>query len=300
MINKVEERKSDLRNTTVMEVILAVIIVLLCFIYLKDQDLFAIKDSVTILEKKINEQSQQIENLETKNKELLKENRSLKKEIVLLKEENDRLRTMISAKPGPKDLKKQVLDLSAELDQLKQDMKELKKENKRLKTKNQKLISDNKRLTAENKALALAAKDKEELLKYIAQLELDIAALEEELLEIKGPADGKGEGLPRCEVSGEPNRIGQIKKSTQGLFSFSPRGNTAFQRQAMQIPGVKDLMRDSPFTMQQFERSATKILNHGSKQVPACLYVMGIDPNSAISLGELQKIEQYFYKDVRK
>ena len=298
MINKVEERKSDLRNTTVMEVILAVIIVLLCFIYLKDQDLFAIKDSVTILEKKINEQSQAIEDLETKNKEIIKENRDLKNKIKILNEQNERLKTMISAKPGPKDLKTQVLNLSAELDKLKQDMEELIKENKRLKSENQKLIADNKKLTTENKVLALAAKDKEELLKYIAQLKLDIAALEEELREIKGP--GTGEGLPRCEVNGEPNRIGQIKKLPQGKFSFSPRGTPAFQKEALQIPGVKDLMRDSPFTMQQFERSATKVLNHSSKQVPKCRYVMGIDPNSAISLGELQKIEQYFYKDVRK
>jgi hypothetical protein len=299
MINKVEERKSDLRNTTVMEVILAVIIVLLCFIYLKDQDLFAIKDSVAILENKISEQSQKIKILEIENTELKKENRRLEKELSDAKTRIKQLKLMISSHPDG-DAKNRLDDLTTKVNELKSEIEKLRKENKNLKQKNQKLIADNKVLTAVNKALALAAKDKEELLKYIAQLELDIAALEEELQEIKGPADGKGEGLPRCEVSGEPNRIGQIKKSTQGLFSFSPRGNTAFQRQALQIPGVKDLMRDSPFTMQQFERSATKVLNHGSKQVPACLYVMGIDPNSAISLGELQKIEQYFYKDVRK
>ena len=104
------------------------------------------------------------------------------------------------------------------------------------------MIADNKKLTSENKALALAAKDKEELIKYIAQLELDIAALEEELREIKGHGDGEGEGLPRCEVNGEPNRIGQIKKLPQGKFSFSPRGTPAFQKEALQIPGVKDLI----------------------------------------------------------
>lgn len=299
MINKVEERKSDLRNTTVMEVILAVIIVLLCFIYLKDQDLFAIKDSVAILEKKISEQSQEIQNLEIENTKLKKENRQLEKELSDAKMRIEQLKLMISAQPDG-DAKNRIDDLTTKVRELKSEIEKLREDNQKLKQENEKLISDNKRLNAENKALALAAKDKEELLKYIAQLELDISALEEELKEIKGPADGKGEGLPRCEVSGEPNRIGQIKKSTQGLFRFSPRGNTAFQRQALQIPGVKDLMRDSPFTMQQFEMSATKVLNHGSKQVPACLYVMGIDPNSAISLGELQKIEQYFYKDVRK
>ena len=36
MLNKAEERKSDLRNTTVMEVIIAVIIMLLLVIYYKD------------------------------------------------------------------------------------------------------------------------------------------------------------------------------------------------------------------------------------------------------------------------
>ena len=207
---------------------------------------------------------------------------------------------MISAKPTIGNLQNEIIDLTAELDKLRSDIKKLAEDNQKLKQENERLISDNKRLSAENKALALAAKDKEELLNYIAQLELDIAALEEELLEIKGPADGKGEGLPRCEVSGEPNRIGQIKKLPQGRFSFSPRGKTTFQREALQIPGIKDLMRYSPFTMQQFERSATKVHKHGLAQNTPCLYVMGVDPDSAISLRELKKIEQYFYKDVRK
>ena len=204
---------------------------------------------------------------------------------------------MISAKPGPKDLKTQVLDLSAELDKLKQDMEELKKENKRLKTENQDLSAKNDMLIAENKALKLATKDKEELLKYIAQLKRDIAALEKELKEIKG---GDGEGLPRCEVNGEPNRIGQIKKLPQGGFSFTLRGVPAFQKEALKIPGVKELMRASPFTMQQFERSAGKISKHGADQVTPCLYVMGVDPDSGISVRELQQIEHYFYKDLRK
>ena len=63
MINKSEERKSDLRNTTVMEVILAVIIVLLCFIYVKDQDLFHTKNSVSILEKQVVEQKKKLKEL---------------------------------------------------------------------------------------------------------------------------------------------------------------------------------------------------------------------------------------------
>ena len=89
--------------------------------------------------------------------------------------------------------------------------------------------------TSENKALALAAKDKEELIKYIAQLELDIAALEEELREIKGHGDGEEDTT--CEVNGEPNRIEQIKKPPQGKFSFSPRAHRLSKR--LQIPGVR-------------------------------------------------------------
>lgn len=300
MINKAEERKSDLRNTTVMEVILAVIIVLLCFIYLKDKDLFAIKDSVAILETKVSKQAIKIEELERENQKITKENRKLKKELEKEKELVKQLKQMISAKPTIGNMQNQIIDLTAELNKLKLDNQKLATDNQKLKQENKQLKSDNKRLIAENKMLTFAAKDKKEFLKYIAQLELDIAALEEELKKIKGPADGKGEGLPRCEVNGEPNRIGQIKKSSQGLFSFSPRGNTAFQRQALQIPGVKDLMRDSPFTIQKFEKLASKIHKHSSQQVPKCLYVMGVDPDSAIRLGELQKIEQYFYKDVRK
>ena len=52
--------------------------------------------------------------------------------------------------------------------------------------------------------------------------------------------------------------------------------------------------------MRQFDVAASKILKYAQQQVPECLYVMGFDPESDITLSEMLKFEQYFYKDVRK
>ena len=76
MNSKVEERKNDLRNTTVLEVILAVIIILLCVVYIKDTEK---KD----LEKNYLEQ---VEFLKSENESLLKNIRELQNQTIHAKE----------------------------------------------------------------------------------------------------------------------------------------------------------------------------------------------------------------------
>ena len=78
MHSKVEERKNDLRNTTVLEVILAVIIILLCVVYMKDVDIKTLEKSK---EAQILELTNENKVLIEKNRALKKENRQLKKEV---------------------------------------------------------------------------------------------------------------------------------------------------------------------------------------------------------------------------
>lgn len=75
MHTKVEERKNDLRNTTVLEVILAVIIILLCVVYIKDAEQKTIEQSYI---KRLSE--------------LQSENSILKEEIKYFREENKKLK----------------------------------------------------------------------------------------------------------------------------------------------------------------------------------------------------------------
>ena len=82
---KVEERKNDLRNTTVLEVILAVIIILLCVVYTKQIE-------IKTLEKN---HAQQILDLQSENAKLYAEVRNLKRENNKLKDEIKRLERKI-------------------------------------------------------------------------------------------------------------------------------------------------------------------------------------------------------------
>lgn len=86
MHSKAEERKNDLRNTTVLEVILAVIIILLCVVYIKDTT----HKNVQIRNKA------EIEKLKDKIEELVAENFKLSDEIRGLKKDKRELEDEIS------------------------------------------------------------------------------------------------------------------------------------------------------------------------------------------------------------
>lgn len=88
MQSKAEERKNDLRNTTVLEVILAIIIILLCVVYIKDINLKGTDAENEELKIKIEE-------LIAENFRLSDENRGLKKEIREFKNEINRLKRKI-------------------------------------------------------------------------------------------------------------------------------------------------------------------------------------------------------------
>lgn len=116
MHTKVEERKNDLRNTTVLEVILAVIIILLCVVYIKDT------------EKKTMEKNhlEQLSELQSENAILKGDIHNLRKENNELKDEVQRLERKIKRykpkSPGEagalEKAEQEIVDLEKELKQL--------------------------------------------------------------------------------------------------------------------------------------------------------------------------------------
>ena len=116
MHTKVEERKNDLRNTTVLEVILAVIIILLCVVYIKDT------------EKKTMEKNyiERLSELQSENSVLKKEIKNLREENKKLKDDVERLERKIKRyrprSPGEasalEKAEKEITDLEVKLQQL--------------------------------------------------------------------------------------------------------------------------------------------------------------------------------------
>lgn len=94
MLGKSQERKVDLRNASVLEVIIAVIIVLVIFIYGNDLD-FA--DQVDAFQDRIAMLIKERDGLSKDLKSKISENRALKKSNRELREENDFLRQFVSA-----------------------------------------------------------------------------------------------------------------------------------------------------------------------------------------------------------
>lgn len=119
MYSKVEERQNDLRNTTVLEVILAVIIILLCVVYIKDTE---IKD----MEKNY---IQKIEKLQEQNKMLLEERRELRKDNRKLRSEIERLERKIKRLTAKKPGATRYDAYEDEITELEAEIKRLKAEN---------------------------------------------------------------------------------------------------------------------------------------------------------------------------
>tara|TARA_B100000676_G_scaffold213101_1_gene209508 strand:- start:576 stop:1325 length:750 start_codon:yes stop_codon:yes gene_type:complete len=131
MFSRAEERKSDLRNTTVMEVIVAVIVVLLFVIYFKDskfkeQTAFYAAE-VSRLEVLLKEESNRV-------KELRRENSDLKEKIEGLAAQVARLKKLIGSKGGAttSDLLKEIDRLENKLKFAEAEINKLKSEIKRL------------------------------------------------------------------------------------------------------------------------------------------------------------------------
>ena len=131
MFSRAEERKSDLRNTTVMEVIVAVIVVLLFVIYFKDskfkeQSAFYASE-VSRLEALLKAETQKV-------RELRRENSDLKDRIKGLEAQVVRLKKLIrpTGDTDPSDLIELIEELENKLKFANAEIKRLKSEIKRL------------------------------------------------------------------------------------------------------------------------------------------------------------------------
>ena len=113
---KVEERKNDLRNTTVLEVILAVIIILLCVVYIKDTEKKTMEKNYI---ERISELQSENSILREDNKKLLKENKKLKVEIERLERKIKRYRPRSPGEASALEkAEKEIKDLENRLQQL--------------------------------------------------------------------------------------------------------------------------------------------------------------------------------------
>jgi len=128
MLNKAEERKSDLRNTTVMEVIIAVIIILLLVIYYKDTKALS---SQEFYESQIVDLQDQNALLKKENREFKSELRELKKELEFERAKVQRLEKMF----GPGGVPEGVEVLATQMDLLNTENRRLHKDIERLKKK---------------------------------------------------------------------------------------------------------------------------------------------------------------------
>ena len=131
MFSRAEERKSDLRNTTVMEVIVAVIVVLLFVIYFKDSKF---KEQTAFYAAEVARLEIQLRDETKKVLELRRENRELKDKIERLDAQVARLKKIIGGKGGAtaSDLLREIASLEnklkfaeAEIDRLRSEIRRL-------------------------------------------------------------------------------------------------------------------------------------------------------------------------------
>lgn len=283
MLAKNEERKHDLRNTTVMEVIIAIIIVLLCVILFKDNN---IKDFI----KNEDLLNQQVKDLKEENQKLRSEVLELKNilrdknaEIELLQ---NRLERRNPKKPGEPDEDENKDEIIYNLE----------KENILLKNKIIELNDIIKELQIEITLLKAQVENfgidrsKDDLLKRIKELEAELQKLKN-----KYGDDGKG-GIdkPSCEkdANGKIISIGTLKKSgSDVIFKINPNVSTSFK----ELSFVQDLTRTYKYSFSYFLSKSKQIRRFADDQKTPCVYFLTIN-QVEWSGSDLQKIENYFYK----
>lgn len=137
MLPKAEERQTDLRNTSIMEVILAVIIVLLLVVHTKDVQIGELKKDY---EHTIAELQKENSTLRDKNKRLISEKNKLIREVKDLKSQLDYYEQFIgedgqSVADLNKKLAKENARMKKELERLKEKLLALEKENAEMRKK---------------------------------------------------------------------------------------------------------------------------------------------------------------------
>ena len=176
MLPKSEERRTDLRNVSVMEVIIAVILILMVVIYQKDIDLLEFGNDRTELQLTLQKVSDQ-------NKELSEENRQLNAKLNNLIQEKIILETQLSHyKKLLKNKEEQYDELFNKYNLMYEELDHKSQEYIELRLDNEKLKNEVQKLTDKIKLLEKGFNDTE---KDLIELQLKIKDLELENLELK-------------------------------------------------------------------------------------------------------------------
>ena len=284
MISKAEERKSDLRNTTVMEVIIAVILILMIFIYSQSRDNKGLKEELFNSKSILNDKIKKLEEKNLKNK----------KEIYKLTIENKKLKRNLKEKEDEiKQLEQFIGKGGSETTLLKLRIKKLKEDIKRLELIISKLKLD--AAFSKNNLSVGILKDKFNDLQIKYQLLIkENKRLKRKVNILDG--DGGGSDKPRCKISlGEIDFLANISKKMDGKFSVEIIGDTTLRDTIRkELPGID--FNYGSFSRQEFANFANKLYKWGERQPEKCRFYVKVDRKKINTLDDIDFIGRYFYK----
>ena len=284
MISKAEERKSDLRNTTVMEVIIAVILILMIFIYSQSRENKGLKEQLFNSKSILDDKIKKLEETILKNK----------KEIYKLTIEKNKLKRKLKEKEDEiKQLEQFIGKGGSETTLFKLRIKKLKEDIKRLELIISKLKLDAK--FSKNNLSVGTLKDK------FNDLQIKYQLLIEENKRLKRKVnildgDGGGSDKPRCKISlGEIDFLANISKKMDGKFSVEIIGDTTLRDTIRkELPGID--FNYGSFSRQEFANFANKLYKWGERQPEKCRFYVKVDRKKINTLDDIDFIGRYFYK----
>jgi hypothetical protein len=292
---KIEERKSDLRNTTVMEVIIAITLILMIVIYFKDTQLIDQKEADKA---RISQLEIEIGLLKDENRNLKKENRLLKKENQFLKDKLERAYENIAAgASGAKDLKG---ILENEQKTLRDKIKALEEELLKQKKRNVELASQNDLIKDLRLQISSLKAELEDEKRKNQNLAVSLNRYTQKSVS-KGGNKGKGTTMPRCQVStgivrwaGEIYKVGSIFK-----FDMDPIPSDVRNALIAEVSGFKQLRETKLLTMEEFKKYSYLVYNWGIKQNVPCRFFIKMHRKN-MNFDDVDFIQKFFYRLVVK
>lgn len=283
MISKSEERKSDLRNTTVLEVIIAVIIILMLVVYSVNTKNEKLNDEKTSLEqiyrKEIEQLKKNLKKANTKIIELNILNSRLKRKIKEQDEEIKMLKANISRGVSGAQI------LNDEINELKEKIKKLENQIDELKLRIKLLLTDPSEDELEKIKLKyeLLKKENEKLKNKIKKL-------------TKG---GKGQDLPRCRTSlGEIDVVASIIRKKNNFQIELLGDDRVIETILDEITPLKTLETKKFFNDTEFRKFGNEVIKWGNSRPEKCRFFAKIKVNDELTTKYLLMIEKYFYKQM--
>jgi hypothetical protein len=309
ILSKAQERKSDLRNTSVMEVIIAVILVLLVFVYNNEIEFLNSTATLNLENEKLKDK---VSYLEKKLRDIIREKIKLKTTIKNLKEELQQYIDLAEGAGAAQD------KLQEAYDKLLQDFDLIKRENTilRLAIKDVKgtkgdidkvLLEKILNLEAQVSELQDELEDFRQKIKYLEkQIGKDtISILRAELITLREQLKklGKGKGgsdKPLCQFSfGTVDFLFVIRIIKDNyLINFIPNRKVA-ARLIKNVDGMRAFSNainsGKPISTGKFERLAGTIYRWTRRQNPECRFKVKIWDSEEYDKWHRRRISSYFY-----